>query len=91
MFIEVKLGFAVMFFVWMLTRSLYKKATWLQLTIVGLQIFSVLLLIELSITHYFPEFLKAKWFIGVFFAAVFVIAAAKERYLFNSEKQREIN
>ncbi|OBU23921.1 hypothetical protein C0Z01_04965 [Photobacterium kishitanii] len=91
MFIEVKLGLAVMFFVWMLTRSLYKKATWLQLAIVGLQIFSVLLLIELSITHYFPEFLEAKWFIGVFFAAVFVIAAAKERYLSNSEKQREIN
>ncbi|PST93307.1 hypothetical protein C9I86_06380 [Photobacterium sp. NCIMB 13483] len=90
MFIEVKIALAVVFFVWMLTRSLYNKATWLQLTIVGLQIFSVLLLLELSITHYFPEFMEAKWLIGIFFAAVFVIAAAKERYLSKNEQQ-EIN
>ncbi|PSU26783.1 hypothetical protein CTM97_04730 [Photobacterium phosphoreum] len=87
MFIEMKIGLAVIFFIWMLTRSLYKKATWVQLTIVGLQIFSVLLLIELSITHYFPEFLEAKWLIGVFFATVFILAAAKEHYLSKSEQQ----
>ena len=90
MFIELKIALAVIFFVWMLTRSLYKKATWLQLIIVSLQIFSVLLLIELSITHYFPEFLEVKWFISVFFASIFLIAAVKERYLSDSEQQ-EIN
>ena len=60
----MKIGLAVIFFIWMLTRSLYKKATWVQLTIVGLQIFS-----------------------GVFFATVFILAAAKERYLSKSEQQ----
>ncbi|MEC6796247.1 MULTISPECIES: hypothetical protein [Photobacterium] len=90
MFIEVKIALAVILFIWMLTRSLCNKATWLQLIIVGLQIFSVLLLLELSITHYFPEFLEAKWLIGVFFTAVFVIAAAKERYLAKYD-QHEIN
>lgn len=91
MFIEIKVCIAVIFFLWMLTRSLYGKSAWLQLTIVVFQIFSVQFLIELLITQYFPEFAGVKWFAGMFFSAVFLLAVAKERYLSSNEQRQEIN
>ncbi|WP_318458180.1 hypothetical protein [Photobacterium leiognathi] len=80
MLFGIEMLLAVVFFIVMVTRNGYLKPTWQQLVTLGLQIASVWCLIHLFISHVYPEFVFAKDVISVFFSAVFVFAALKDRY-----------
>lgn len=71
---------SVIFFLIMMRFSCYKKPRWQQGIIVFLQVVSVSTLIHLVLEQHLTDFLYAKWYISLFFSAVFILSAVKDIY-----------
>ncbi|MEF1219860.1 hypothetical protein [Photobacterium damselae] len=71
---------SVIFFLIMMRFSCYQKPRWQQGIIVFLQVVSVSTLIHLVLEQHLTDFLYAKWYISLFFSAVFILSAVKDIY-----------
>lgn len=71
---------SVIFFLIMMRFSCYQKTRWQQGIIVFLQVVSVSTLIHLVLEQHLTDFLYAKWYISLFFSAVFILSAVKDIY-----------